>query len=217
MKNFYLSFGIILLSIPIIWHQALARPVSYPDAWTNMIMSNADRYSLHLHYSPTAKYSLGYKLEYWRGDDYVINAFQINHLLKRWNRPDSQANLYLKSGIGIAYSDHNDFEGETNLAAFTGLAADWENQRFFVSYENRYTEAGDIDNFYMQSARVGLAPYIGDYGDLHTWFMLEADHKPEGEDTFTLTPMVRFFKGVHLVEAGISDHGDVLFNWIIRY
>ena len=94
---------------------------------------------------------------------------------------------------------------------------DWENRRFFTSYENRYTKAGDLKDFYMQSARVGIAPYIGDYGDLHTWAMLEVDHSPQGEDHFTVTPMVRFFKDVHLVEAGVSNRGDVLFNWVIRY
>ncbi len=194
-----------------------ARPVSYPGGWTTMIMNNGDRHSLHLHYSPTAKYSLGYKLEYWRDGDYTINTLQMNNLLKRWNMPDAQANLYLKSGVGVAYSDNGNFDGETDLAAFTGIAADWENRRFFTSYENRYTEAGDIDDFYMQSARVGVAPYIGDYGDLHTWLMLEVEHTPEAEDNFTVTPLVRLFKDVHLIEAGVSNHGDVLFNWIIRY
>ena len=194
-----------------------ARPVSYPDAWTSMTMNNAESHWLHLHYSPTARYSLGYKLEYWRDGDYTINALQMNNLLKRWNMPDAQANLYLKSGVGAAYSDKGDFDGEIDPAVFTGIAADWENRRFFTSYENRYTEAGDIDDFYMQSARVGVAPYIGDYGDLHTWLMLQVDHIPENNDQFTVTPLVRLFKDVHLIEAGVSNHGDVMFNWVIRY
>lgn len=69
----------------------------------------------------------------------------------------------------------------------------------------------------MQSARVGVAPYVGDYGDLHTWLMLEVEHNPEADDKFTLTPLVRLFKDVHLVEAGMGDDGSVLFNWVIRY
>lgn len=69
----------------------------------------------------------------------------------------------------------------------------------------------------MQSARVGWAPYEGDYGDLHTWLMLEVDHSPESEDNFTVTPLIRMFKGVHLVEAGMNNHGEVLFNYVLRY
>ncbi len=197
--------------------QAKARPVSYQGGWTAMFMNDADKHSAHIHYSPTVNTSLGYKLEYWRDGDFTVNAIQMNNLLKRWNKKGSQANIYLKSGLGVAYSDAGDFDGETDPAGFVGLAADWENRRFFVSYENRYTEAGDIADFYTQSARVGITPYIGEFGDLHTWIMLQADHKPESDNTLTFTPLIRMFKGVHLGEAGISDEGDILFNYVIRY
>lgn len=191
---------------------AQARPVSYPGGTTAMFMNDGDVNSMHLHYSPTARYSLGYKGEYWRKGEYSIHALQMNNLLKRWNNPDSQANLYLKSGIGVAVDDN-----ETQEAAFTGIAADWEDRRYFVSYENRYTHAGDIDDFYTQTARIGIAPYIGEYGDVHTWAMLQVDHKPEGDDPVTVTPLVRVFKDTHLLEAGISNQGDVLFNWVMRF
>lgn len=192
--------------------EAQARPVSYPGGTTLMLQNNGDMNSLHLHYSPTARYSLGYKAEYWREGDYSIHALQMNNLLKRWNHPDSQANLYLKSGVGVAVDGD-----DTQEAAFTGVAADWEDRRYFVSYENRYTHAGDIDDFYMQSARVGIAPYIGEYGDVHTWLMLQVDHEPEGQDHVTVTPLVRLFKDTHLIEAGMSNQGDVLFNWVMRF
>ncbi len=194
-----------------------ARPVSYPGGVTFMTMNNGDMNSAHLHYSPTAKLSLGYKFEYWRDGDYTINAVQMNNLLKRWNKKHSQANLYIKSGIGIAHSNDGDESSQAEAAAFTGVAADWENRRFFTSYENRYTEAGEIDDFFMQSARVGWAPYEGDYGDIHTWLMLQVEHTPEAQDRVSVTPLVRLFKGVHLVEAGMSNQVDVLFNYVFRY
>ncbi len=210
MRKFllYACAGLIVMSA----QEVQARPVSYPGGITGMTMNNGSMNSLHLHYSPTAKYSLGYKLERWRDGGYTINALQMNNLLKRWNEPESQANLYLKSGIGAVHKD-----GETDPAVFTGLATDWENRRFFVFYENRYTEAGDIDDFYMQTARAGVAPYIGEYGDLHTWLMLQVDHQPEAKDKVTVTPLIRFFKGVHLLEAGMNNQGELLFNYVIRY
>ena len=69
----------------------------------------------------------------------------------------------------------------------------------------------------MQSARVGVAPYIGEFNDLHTWLMVEVGHYPEAENKVTVTPMVRFFKNTHLIEAGISNQGDLLFNWMIQF
>ena len=196
---------------------ALARPVSYPGGVTAITANDADAHVLNLHYSPAADYSLGYRLEYRRDDDYTLQALQMNNLLRRWNGPDSQANLYLLSGIGVAYTDAGAFDHETQPTAFTGLQADWENRRYFISYDNRYLEAGPLDDFFRQSARIGIAPYVGDYGDLHTWLMVQADHQPEDEDPVTLTPLLRVFKGTHLIEAGISNQGDVMFNWIKRF
>lgn len=210
-------FTLSLIGLMLTPNLAQARPVSYPGGFTVMTMNDADRHSAHLHYSPTAKYSIGYRAEYWRDSDMQLHALQMNNLLKRWNGPASQANLYLKSGIGLAQSDKGNFDNKIEAAAFTGIATDWETRRYFISYENRYTEAGDIDDFYMQSARVGIAPYVGDYGDLHTWLMLETQHSPENKDPWTVTPLVRLFKGVNLMEAGISNKGDILFNWVIRY
>lgn len=210
-------FVLIMLGIACLATPASARPVSYPGGWTFMTMNDADKYSVHMHYSPTINYSVGYKGEYDRGGDYSLHALQVNNLLKRWNKKDSQANLYLKSGVGVVYTDQGAYDSETSGAAFTGLATDWEDRRYFVSYENRYLEAGALDDKFSQAARVGITPYIGDYGDLHTWLMLQVNHTPEAKDKVTVTPMVRFFKSVNLMEAGISNKGDLMFNWVMRY
>ncbi len=190
----------------------LARPVSYPDGWTYMQMNDADAHSLHVHYSPTAKYSVGYKGEYWRKDDWQFHGLQLNYLAKRWNQKASQANIYVKTAAGLSI----DSDGNTAPAAYTGIAADWESRRFFTSYANRITTSGE-ESFFMQKARVGIAPYIGDYGDLHTWLMFQVDHQPEQQNHFRYTPMVRLFKGPTLAEFGISTDGDVLANLVIRF
>ena len=92
-----------------------ARPVSYPGGLTLMLMNSGMKNSLHTHYSPTAKTSLGYKIEYWRNDEFTLNMIQMNNLIKRWNKPESQANFYLKSAIGAALSDKADFESKKIL------------------------------------------------------------------------------------------------------
>lgn len=213
-------YALTLASCLIAWMLATtaeARPVSYPTGWTVMQMNDMDSSSLHVHYSPTAKYSVGYKAEYFRDEDWQFHGAQLNYLVKRWNKPKEQANLYLKTGAGLAYSDYQSLDGQTNAAGFIGLAADWETRRWFTSYENRYVHAGNIGKVFNQKARVGVAPYIGDYGDVHTWLMLQIDHNPTRNDPVTVTPLVRLFKGEYLAEAGVSNKGDVLFNWVIRF
>lgn len=203
----------LLIAAPV----AQARPVSYPGGWTFMTMNDADTHMAHLNYTFTPALSLGYTAEYWRDDKFQMHTLQMNNLLKRWNNTASQGNLYLKSGAGAAYSDKHPFDRDWEPAAFTGIAADWEDRRFYTSYENRIVWADDIHDSFMQQARIGIAPYIGDYGDLHTWLMLQVNHAPENKHPVTVTPVVRLFKGDHLVEAGVSNQGTALFNWTIRY
>ncbi len=206
------------VSCMLITPQSLqARPISYPGGWTVMAMNDGDSNSLHTHYTPDPRYSVGVLNQYWRDKEYVLNALQFNYLAKRWNGPGSQANLYLKSGVGVASGLDGELDGENSAAGFAGIAGDWETRRWFTSYENRYVDAGDLDNFYTQKARVGVAPYVGDYGDLHTWLMVEVAHKPEDDDPFTVTPLVRLFKGPVLTEAGMSLDGKVLFNFVYRF
>ncbi len=194
-----------------------ARPVSYPGGWTTMQMNDMDTHSLHIHYSPTAKYSVGYKTQYWRDKNWQFHGVQLNYLAKRWNQPNSQANFYIKSGAGIANGSSKASNNQNEAALFTGIALDWEDRRYFTSYENTMFDAGDIDQFFTQKARIGVAPYIGNYGDIHTWLMLQADHNPKAKEPLTLTPLVRIFKDEYLTETGINHHGDVMFNFIIRF
>jgi len=198
---------LIVFSLP-----AVARPVSYPDGWTVMTMNDVDANALHIHYSPTATYSVGWRHEYLRGSKAHVDTAQLNYLVKRWNGPAYQANTYIKSGIGIAYDD-----GEYEPAAYTGFAADWETRRWFTSYENRFFHAGDIDKFAKHKARVGVAPYIGDYGDLHTWLMIQTDYDAGADDNFSITPLVRFFKGADMLELGANLDGGGMLNFIHRF
>jgi len=62
------------------------------------------------------------------------------------------------------------------------------------------------------TGRVGIAPYIGDYGDLHTWLMLQVEVM--GQDT-AIVPVIRWFISLYLVELGVHPNGGLLFNWMM--
>lgn len=205
---------LLILIVCLLMAEAIqARPVSYPGGWTVMEQHNRDKTSLHVHYSPTAKTSVGILGLHLRQKDTGLGAIQLNHLIKRWNKPASQANIYVKSGLGVAIN-----EDLQRPAAFTGIALDWEDRRWFTSYENKLLEAGDIDRTFSQSARVGVAPYVAEFGSLHTWLMLQLDHTPGDRHPVTLTPLARFFYGPSLLEVG-SDltTGNIMLNFIQRF
>jgi hypothetical protein len=211
------SFLYLIVLIVFYSNLVQSRPVSYPGGKTVMLMNNAYRNTMHLHYSPTSITSFGYKFEHWRKNKFIFNGIQINNLIKRFNKPESQANFYIKSGLGSSFSLKNNSNNKQYFSGFAGIAVDWETQRFFVAYENRYTEAGETKNFLNQSVKLGLAPYIGDYGDLHTWLMLNLENTTIDDEILQITPNLRFFKGTHMLEVGTSLKGKTMINYIFRY
>ena len=119
----FLLFCAIFL-LPLTAH---ARPVSWPGGWMVMLMNDTASNGAQINYTLTPKYALGIQHEYFREEKFNMDAATLDILLKRWNNTGSQANLYFKSGAGIAYGSD-----DTDPAAFAGLEIDWEDLRFFT-------------------------------------------------------------------------------------
>lgn len=200
---------------------AQARPVSYPEAWTLMIRNDADQNSAHLHYTVDTQHSIGLRIRYDREEDFIFTGAQLNRLMKRWNAPDSQANIYGHIAIGKVFDDLDDAEmrdkRESDEALFLGVSGDWETRRYFVSGAAEYWDNGRFGDFSAYHGRLGVAPYVANTGALHTWFMVEGHHRPESRDKLGASAVVRFFKGPALLEVGMDDQGQPLLNYIHRY
>ena len=145
-----------------------ARPISYVGGWTLMSFNDYKSNSLNVHYTPSSKYSLGYNIEYWNDKEYWINNFNLNYLLKIINTKNSQANFYFKSGFGFLYTDFKENEKKKEYVTNLNFSTDWETRRKFVSYSSELIKSENIANIFMQKARVGFAPYIANYGEIHT-------------------------------------------------
>lgn len=196
---------------------AFGRPVSYAGGWT--VIEESDRLSSSalVHYTPSPTMSLGLKTEVNRDSDFAIYSVHPTLLAKRWFGADYQGNLYFHGGIGLASGINNNPQSD-HMAIYGGVMADWETRSLFVGYRNRYLEAGEYASQFMQAFRAGFAPYEGDSGDLHTWLMLEIDHRPSDPDSVTATPLVRLFKGPLLIEAGYNlTVNQPLFNFTYRF
>ena len=196
---------------------AIARPVSYAGGWTLIETSNRASSAGLLHYTVNYKLSVGARYEWQRGSDTRVTAIQPTFLAKRWFGRDYQANLYFSGGIGSAERKSGGIEN-SETATFVGVMADWETRSLFASYEGRRMNLGQLGNQTMHAARLGWAPYEGDTGALHTWLMLEVDHREHLEERTSVTPLLRFFKGSALLEVGynLSDPSP-LFNFTYRF
>ena len=180
-----------------------ARPVSYVGGWTFIEESNRQSTAALIHYTPSPSWSLGLRNEWVRDANYAITSLQPTYLLKRLFGQEYQANVYLQGGLGLASGTSGNPLSSTT-AATAGVIADWETRRFFLGYNARYVDAGHFGDNAMQLFRMGWAPYEGDTQDLHTWLMLEIDHRPESADSVSVTPLLRFFRGPALLEVGFN-------------
>jgi len=179
-----------------------------------MTMNDHNSYSNSLSYSFDARNALGVKSDYYREDEEWVHTVTYNRLVARGNEADSQANIYLLTGAGVMTQSG----GKDEDAALTlGIEADWESRRFFVSYENQWIKAGDMEDSLSHKTRVGVAPYIGGYNDVHTWLMLQTEYHPTQRDNVTVTPLVRVFNQELLGEFGISTKRDVMLNLTYQF
>ena len=215
MLNIFLCLSFIISFF--LNNDSESRPISYASSWTVMQKNDFNKNSIHIHYSPSTKYSVGLKSEFWREKEWQFHGAQFNYLIKRFNTPKSQYNFYLKNAFGVAFSDYQVLERNVEPNLFSGISFDWEDRKYYFSYENRINYNLSIDKFFMQKSRIGIAPYIGDYGDLHTWIMLQLDNMSSSKNKIVYTPMIRIFKGDFLAEAGLNNDLDVMFNFIKRF
>ncbi|MEP4053268.1 MAG: hypothetical protein ABJN22_13580 [Litorimonas sp.] len=197
--------------------EAFARPVSYADGWT--LIEDTDRQSTSalIHYSPSAAYSVGLKTDWDRKNDILFTGLQGTWLAKRWFGENYQANLYFWGAAGLAQGIDSNVGGD-EAGTQIGVMADWETRRLFLSYRASARDYDSLDKSAIQAARIGFAPYEGDTGELHSWLMLEVDQRPDAKEPIGVTPLLRFFYGSALFEAGWSVTDDQpLLNFQYRF
>ena len=187
-----MGMKILVLSLILTSLYCHSRPISYSEGFTLMSLSDNYKDSIYFHYSPSFKYSVGVEV---LKDDYFndeFSYFRFTYLLNRKNTQRSQRNFYFQSGANPDDTDQH----------FFGLHGDWETRRWFVGfgYKEVFNDTQDFTEKYLQ---LGLAPYLGKYGDLHTWLMIKTKKNSLGNGWSTL-PVIKFFKGDFLIELGYN-------------
>jgi len=204
-----LTIKIPAIAIVLLPHYAEAKPISYVGGVMAMQENDETGHTLSLDYTLSPNYAVGlYAKEEENGKHFDTIGPQLNTLIKRWNMPDGQANIFNMTGAGDSH-----YHGSDNFSAWSSILADYESRRVFTSYEIRGMYADHVETSVWQRARVGVAPYLANYDDLNTWFMVQVDDHPAKNQSFVVTPLVRFFYKTALVEAGYSSNHHVMLNW----
>lgn len=191
-----------------------AHPVSFEDAWQLMLGSTDSVQNFELYHSYSPKAAFGFhamRFEDERDDDYFA-ALQHNWLLKRWNLPEAQANLYFGLGAGAAKQD-----GESFAPAGLGFfRADYETRRIYTAFESKLIGSEDVSRG-VTSLSFGVAPYKAEFEELNTWLIVQLEHVSGMEDDLDVIPKIRLFKGPYFLELGCSLDGDPLVNFMIHF
>lgn len=185
-----------------------ARAVTYPGGRMGMVEHRDESTMVETMLTLTPTFSIGWHDEWDAEGDWQFHGPMVAGLAKRWNMPGAQANIFWMAGAGVAYDDAASLGGSAEPAAYLGFEADWENRRFYTLYQARAFWAENIDRTISLRLRFGVAPYIAEAGQLHTWAILQIDHEPEADNPVSVSPVIRLFRGTTLVEAGVSLDGD---------
>jgi len=183
-----------------------ARPISYSGGTTIMYKSDSMSNSFYAHYSPTYKYSIGIENVDDKFFNESYNYLRLTYLLNRKNTNISQRNLYFQSGISVNNTNN----------IFYGIHGDWETRRWFTGFGYKYVENSFGRDFKDRFIQLGVAPYLGEYGDLHTWVMLKSKTNSLTNNWSTY-PELKFFKGNTLLEFGYSDKTEWDLHFMYRF
>ena len=203
MKHIIYLWVFGILSIP---------SFSHPVIWKNgSVISSSFKStvkSIYAHHSLSHRFALGFHGIDIKGSKYAM--LQSNVLVKRWNQHQSQANIYLFSGIGSGINDSQ------NAVLHIGTQFDWETRKLYTQFSaHSYISKNRSD---ILSARVGFSPYLAEYDGIHTWVILQVDDLIQNhQHHMSIMPVLRIFKHNVLFELGYDFHSDYLLTAMFHF
>ena len=207
----FIFFIFYCLLIPTGFNKLYAHPTTYEGGFS--IMSEMSKKKQETLFIYSAKYWLGTGLVFVKSPDtpYLISS-QIGFLIKRWNLPSAQGNIYFFGGLA------HFLENKTRLIYRLGGQLDYETRRIysFIKYtEHRFFENNKEIQDELNLA-FGVAPYVAEFDELNSWIIV----KVVISDRFnkkSYVSLLRFFYKNFLWEIGQSLNGNPEFNFMIRF
>jgi len=217
-----------LLSATYLAVPAVAKPIAFAEAWTFMHERDRNMIQTELFYAPTYWLSIGPATSLMTSDDkqkqMETALFQVNYLVKRWNMPNAQANLFASLGAGETTTrewmpHHRNVMMQNtyrNSAQRYAVQGDYETRTFYTSFKVDALDSQrefDVSKTY----QIGFSPVAHDYDELAVWFIAQVkqsrgmDNKTEGG------AFVRLFKGNIWVELGMNERRKSQLMLMINY
>ena len=191
---------------------ALAAPMGFQGSSMAMGDFSPNWRELYVNYALTPRDAIGVSATWMRSDDERIvrevDELTYTRLIKRWNRKDSQANVWFLGGAGVLRRD-----GERRAMATPGVQVDYETTRVFLGATARLYRASGVNNDY-GAVRAGFSFYETGYEQTQPWFILEARRMRHLSERTEVTPMLRLINKNYFIEAGMNTMREARFNFM---
>lgn len=210
-----------------------AKPIAFSEAVTVMHEREFNTRGTEVYYAPAYWWSLGIADMQMNSDDkkrYMDTSFaQVNFLVKRWNMPNAQANLFASAGygwadstkegvMGVAHPGH--VEAQTTRYSESArryvLQGDYETRQFYSSLK---VDVHQTPLFFERTdtAQLGFSPVAHDYEDLAVWFVGQVKKYRGMNDKTEAGAFVRLFKKNIWVEVGMTERRKSQMMLMINY
>jgi hypothetical protein len=199
---------------------AAAGPMGFDESFMAMGDFNNNWRETFINYAITPRDAIGISATYMRADDKsktrTLEELTYTRLIKRWNAPHSQANLWFVGGIGALQGEdkrvgkNDDFD---KIMITPGVQFDYETTRIYFQATHRLYRASEINHDFT-SLRAGFSFYESDYESTQPWLILEARNMNGLSDKIEVTPMLRLINKSFFVEAGVNNSREPRFNFM---
>ena len=193
---------------------ALCGPMGFKESWMTMGDVSPNWQEVLVNYALTARDAAGASALVMRSDDGTkmrqFTEATYTRLIRRWNMPESQANIWFIGGIGNITG--NDFSGSKTMAS-PGIQVDYETTRIYVAATARLYRAQGLNHDFA-SARAGFSFYEVDYDQTQPWFILEVRRMRGLTDKTEVTPMLRLIHNRYFVELGVNNESQARMNFM---
>lgn len=202
MKFYFFAAG-VLLSGSVNTHAAAL--MGFEDS--AMLMTEASRYSqeLMVNYSPKVGHAFGVELMRMNGRHQAamtVTGLNYTGLLKRWNLPAAQANVWFSGGVGEAHGSE-----DSGVVYSPGIQFDAESTRLYGLAKVRWMRGNGI-NYDMAAVQAGFSFYETSFDETQPWFVVEAKVVRNLSPSLQVTPALRLINKNYFVELGITNPFD---------
>lgn len=195
-----------------------ALPMGSVDTWMVMGDFAARSSDLAVNYAVTPRDAFGASVGRWRtepeGGALVreVGGLTYTRLVKRWNLPDAQANLWAVGTLGSLRGGSS--RSETLWSP--SVMADYETTRIYVSAGLKTQRSASVrqDTAY---ARAGFSFYEVDYEEIQPWLVVEAKRQRDVVSKTETAAWLRLIHKRYFVELGADDEGRVRFNFMYNH